>query len=100
MSCTGSDCLDAVTLVDVIRFQELGFIQDRKLLILPWFGYCHDSARMLQGVGAGGGEGRESEWLPLRQWLSCVALGVFFNAKLNISFQKIVSEMSVRCGLI
>lgn len=55
LSCTGSDCLDAVTLVDVIRFQELGFIQDRKLLILPWFGYCHDSARMLQGVGAGGG---------------------------------------------
>lgn len=26
LSCTGSDCLDAVTLVDVIRFQELGFI--------------------------------------------------------------------------
>ena len=40
LSCTGSDCLDAVTLVDVIRFQELGFIQDRKLLILPWFCYC------------------------------------------------------------
>ena len=56
MSCADSDCPDAFTQVDMVRFQELGLSRTGSFSS-SWGCYHQDFARMLQGMVGGRGGG-------------------------------------------